>query len=267
MALVSCPNCGGSISDKAKKCIHCNYQLLEAPSLKCIECGENLIEGATICAKCGCPVDTEGMSPQKVEVTSFKLKPKLTKKTLVIAAAIFASILILIVGTIVFQKLNTRNTSAEYSENLENIIYTILDGAVESESCGNLINSVWYNSIYQVSDTTTDKYTRSNYGKGSYYDDFNDALSNLFSDSVFMSRVSNIKDNQKAVSNLMRKMINPPAEWEEAYVDLKMFYDAYVELTNLAISPTGSLSSYSSAFNEADSNLANYYSKMLLYIE
>jgi len=267
MALVSCPNCGGAISDKAKKCVHCNYQLLEVSPLKCAECGENLKEDATICPKCGCPTDNDLRSPQKVEVTSFKLKPKLSKKTQIIIAAIFAFVLIFVAGAILLQKANASKTSVDYAENLENIIYTILDGAVESETCGNLINSVWYNSIYQVSDTTTDKYTRSNYGNGSYYDDFNDALSNLFSDSVFQSRVSSIEENQKAVSNLMKKMINPPAEWEEAYADLKVFYDAYVELTNLVTNPTGSLTSFSSAFNTADSDLANYYSKMLLYLE
>ena len=45
------------------------------------------------------------------------------------------------------------------------------------------------------------------------------------------------------------------------------YYDAYLELTNLAISPTGSLQSYTDDFNEADSNVLKYYNAMDVYIE
>ena len=59
---------------------------------------------------------------------------------------------------------------------------------------------------------------------------------------------------------------NPPAGYEEAYEALKEYYSAYLELTNMATNPSGSLQSYSSNFNEADSNALNCYNAMRLYI-
>ena len=64
----------------------------------------------------------------------------------------------------------------------------------------------------------------------------------------------------------MKKLKNPPSEWEEAYDDLKDYYDSYLELTNLAISPTGSLTTFSSKFNDADNNMSTSYSKLKNYI-
>ena len=40
----------------------------------------------------------------------------------------------------------------------------------------------------------------------------------------------------------MKDLVNPPEEYKEAYEKLQDFYDSYLELTNLVISPTGSLS-------------------------
>ena len=45
----------------------------------------------------------------------------------------------------------------------------------------------------------------------------------------------------------MKDLVNPPEEYKEAYEKLQDFYDSYFELTNLVISPTGSLSSYTNA--------------------
>ena len=84
--------------------------------------------------------------------------------------------------------------------------------------------------------------------------DFNDALRNLFADSTFCSQIADIEENQESVAELMEQLKNPPAGYEEAYEALKEYYSAYLELTNMATNPSGSLQSYSSNFNEADSN-------------
>ena len=65
----------------------------------------------------------------------------------------------------------------------------------------------------------------------------------------------------------MKDMRNPPKEYEEAYGALKDFYDAYTKLVNLAVNPTGNLTSYTSSFNEADTETLNTYKAALLYVE
>ncbi len=52
MALINCPECGKQISDKAKVCIHCGFELNFE---KCPECGAPLFSADTVCRNCGCP--------------------------------------------------------------------------------------------------------------------------------------------------------------------------------------------------------------------
>ena len=65
----------------------------------------------------------------------------------------------------------------------------------------------------------------------------------------------------------MKRLTNPPEEYKEAYSALKEFYDAYLELTNLVIDPTGSYSTYSEDFNDADTRTAKCYEAMGIYID
>lgn len=136
----------------------------------------------------------------------------------------------------------------------------MLTGASTAEEAGTLIHDVWYDTIFDEHNADTSKYTSGN-------SDFNDSLSELFSDEEFQDKIASIKSNQATVKELMQELTNPPAEYEEAYNTLKDYYDAYLELTNLAISPTGSLQSYTDDFNEADSNVLKYYNAMDVYIE
>lgn len=86
------------------------------------------------------------------------------------------------------------------------------------------------------------------------------------SDDDFKKDIESIKDNQDSTDYIMKDLVNPPEEYKEAYEKLQDFYDSYLELTNLVISPTGSLSSYTSNFNEADSATSNAYKAMQRYI-
>ncbi len=275
MALITCPNCGKPVSDKAELCPHCNYQLKEVKEVSdekhfCAECGAELSGDTTVCSNCGCPVVIEEKTteePQKVEVVSvnFSDKKKAAKKYVISSIAVA---LVLVLGIVIFsiiQKQNAANISANYSENLSTATTTMLVGAVKAESAGNLIKSVWYNTIYEERDTKTDKYTRNDWG--TFNDDFNDSLSKLFSDSSFKIDISAIEINQSTVSELMKALKNPPEEYEEAYDAIKELYDSYLELTNLAINPSGSLQTFSSNFNNADSEVSIKYNAMKIYIE
>lgn len=276
MALITCSNCGKEVSDKAKTCPACGCQLIdeipnESKPIVCEDCGTEIPVNAEVCPQCGCPVTVKNESsdesvPQKVEIASVNLSTvKKSAKKYIIAAIVVLVLIIagIVIGSIIKSNQSAKN-SEDYSENLKAATTTMLLGASEAESAGNLIKSVWYNTIYEERDTATDKYTRSN-GYG-FNKDFNDSLSALFADSSFQSKISSIKSNQEIVSNLMKKLQNPPEEYEEAYEAIKEFYDAYLELTGLVISPSGSLQTYSSNFNNADSEASNCYKAMEMYV-
>ena len=147
---------------------------------------------------------------------------------------------------------------------METVSFTMLDGAAKAENAGNLIKSVWYNAIYEERNGETDKYTMKN---GKFVDDFNDALSELFTDENFSNSISEIVTNQSEVANLMKQLKEPPKKYEEAYSVLKIYYDNYLKMTKIVINPTGSLNTFSEDFNTYDNNTVDSYEKMKLYLD
>lgn len=278
MALITCRSCGKQISDKAKACPGCGAIVFpEGPEaikqLFCTECGSAIPSGLEVCPNCGCPVETvdhqddKQESPQKVEITAVNL-PKMKKKTqkgLIIAAII---LVVAVIGTLIGVKLHKDKQAEEaasaYKNNLNLISFSMITGGAKAEEAGNLIKSVWYNAIYEERDNTTDKYTRPD---GFFVDDFNDALANLFADTTFTEIIEEIKENQKIVSGYMKDLKNPPEGFEDAYSAVKDCYDIYLSFTNMVINPSGSLQTFSSNFNDADTSFVNKYNALKLYLE
>ena len=75
MALIICPECGGTVSDKAPACVHCGYPLHSRTAMQaahsgpdtrsqhfCTSCGAALPLGVRFCTSCGAPVGTPGPS-------------------------------------------------------------------------------------------------------------------------------------------------------------------------------------------------------------
>ena len=269
MAMMECPNCGEKVSDKAKKCVHCGAVLIPEVKKYCQECGTELETESEICPNCGCPVEdkekTENV-PQQVEVTGVKIAGK-SKKIIAIGAVVLLAAMLIVAAVLQGQKKKEAEEAAkrieEYSVNLELATYTMLSGASEAETCGNLIKKVWYNAIYEERDDSTDKYTRP---KGYFVSDFNEALQNLYLDTSFSSRVSGINDNQETVNSLMKQLKNPPEDYEDAFETVSELYDAYTSLTNMVIDPSGSLQTFSENFNNADSEMVNCLNSMKLYL-
>lgn len=271
MAMITCPNCGEQVSDKAKSCVHCGVSLQPEEKMVCEECGTELEEGMEICPSCGCPVKKSREAntdiPQQVEVAGVRMTKKM-KKIALIAGAALVLIVAVIFGVRQIQKMKAADEAEkakkEYMANLNSITYLMLDACATAEDCGNLIKSVWSNAIYEDSDEKTDKYTMPD---GYFVADFNEALGNLFSDSSFSAKVKSVSDKQDSVNALMKKMKNPPEEYKEAYDKMQKFYDAFLALTNMVTDPSGSLQTYSTSFSEADTEATNCYKAMKVYLE
>ncbi len=278
MSIIKCSNCEKEISDKAKECPQCGQPVIldtpvqeEVTPILCEECGIEIPEGMDACPNCGLPApvkeETAEEAPQNIEDTGTN-PPQVTrnpKKLMFIAVgALLIIVIAFFVGNSIHQKNKAAQLSKEYEAMLESAASTMLDGAVVAEDVGNLVKSVWYNAIYEEADPETDEYTRPN---GYFVDDFNDALNNLFSSTAFNFMVYAVESNQEQVTELMKDLRNPPDEFEDAYDAIKELYDAYNALTNLVTDPSGSLTSFSQSFHEADTELANCYNAMKLYID
>ena len=245
MSLVSCPGCGESVSDKAKQCPNCAYDFTEKATIICAECGASYGKDLSACPKCGCPTASEPKSQKKHTAS------------IIVAIVIIISCILGIRG---YKNLKLQ----EYRDNIKTVSYTMLNGAADAEGVGNLIKSVWSNAIYKRQDDDTDKFTMRN---GRFVDNFNDALDALYSDDDFQKSLSEIRDNQSEVEILMKKLKKPPKEYEDLYALVQDYYEKYLKLTRLAISPTGSLNSFSEDFHKYDDDTVNAYDKIKIYLD
>lgn len=273
MALISCPNCGNEVSDKAEACPHCGFVLKEKEKVTCPECGKEVDADALVCPFCGNPLkEAPKEEVQKVELSKVAIpKAKINKKVLIGLAAA----LLVVLG--IFMAVSS-NREKEYVKNYKAAVSSMLSGGARSETVCNEIVAVWSNSINHKFDPKTNMYTlTSAYRNDSYYssksgsatssqrkyfnDDFNTSLSLYFLDSGYTTATSSIKTNQESVSNLMQKLSKPPKGYENAYSALDSLYDSYLTMTQLALDPQGSLNSYSQQFHNADNDLLSCYKK------
>lgn len=184
------------------------------------------------------------------------------KKKLVILGIVVFVVVCGVIGFVLISK----NNKSSYIEKLETTRLEMLDGGSKAESLCNLTNKVWYNSIYEERDEETDKYVTYTLIDSIYatvfYHSFEDAINNLYSDEETVNTVSEIEDNQKNVKSLIKDLQNPPKNLKNCYDTILNMYDYYKDLTDLAISPTGSLEDYSDSKREAIDGFMTEFEKL-----
>ncbi len=225
MALITCPECGKEVSDRAASCPHC-----------------------------GCPLET----------ASAGAVPAASKKKL----ALFVCAAVVAVAAVVAITLSIKRSAQEaaavaahdeYIDTLVSARFLMLSGAADAEELYNLIHDVWYNTIYEKRDSDTYQYTHTG---GKVNEDFNTSLSKLFAADSTKSAISSIEENQNDVADLMKLLQNPTEEFSICYDTVSNLYTAYQSMTDLAISPSGSLTTFTSDFNDCDNQFMALYKKL-----
>lgn len=126
--------------------------------------------------------------------------------------------------------------AAAYQGELVQLAERIQEYAVDAYEVAAAEESVWRNSIYQQQDESTDPYTMEN---GVFLEDFDDALGNLYNDSVFAARLASVQTNRGSAAGSMSGLKDAPEGYEDVYQALKEQYDTYIKLTNLALNNGG----------------------------
>ena len=88
----------------------------------------------------------------------------------------------------------------------------------------------------------------------------------LYSADSTVSTLNAIKENRTEVGELFKKLQNPPDSFTACYTIANDLYDTYYKLTGLAISPSGSLSSFSNDFSDYDKTFMELYDKLGLLL-
>jgi hypothetical protein len=257
MALIKCPHCGQDVSDKATKCVHCGTSLpLER---FCSECGQVVKVDEKVCSNCGNPLSVDENKNtnklQQVEVTKVRFPKKIIP--------ICLGVITLVIGFIFVSKYFH---NSNYSAKMKTVYEKIFKSAVDVETSGNLIQSVWYNAVFEKSDYKTNKYTKSSVDSYSFVG-FNTALLSLFNDSTFENDINKIGNDSEEITKIMRDLTNPPDEYKDAYVKLSSCYDSYINFVNLVKSPSGNLSSYTEKINDYDLGVLNSLNALKPYIK
>ena len=218
--------------------------------ISCPECGKEISDAAQACPHCGHPI-------QEPQPHGTPPVPRKSKRPIIIAACVI--FLVAVVGIFVSFQQKQSSDRAEYIASLNELRTQAIRGGSIAEKMCNLTKQVWYNTIYKERDSVTDKYTRSG---GVFHDDFNTSLSLLYAEDNTATVISGLQANREVVDGIMADLQNPPAEFSACYEAADSLYDAYCGLLDLAISPSGSLKSYSENFSEYDDELLRYYNKL-----
>lgn len=262
MALITCPECNHQVSDRAASCPHCGYPFAVEESNVMIT-----------------PINTESNPECRVEVA-----PSSPNKKRIILISVICAVILAIIGSVIAlivikdkqdearqqelarqEELAKKEAEArtEYIENLNEFVLSALFGGADAEKLCNLTKSVWYDTIYEEYNSETAPYTQTN---GKFHDDFNTSLAKLYSSSSYLKSVADIKDNRNIVDELYKKLLNPDDEFQKCFEEVEALYSAYYDLTKLAISPSGSLKSYSEDLSEFDKEFISHYDKLKLLI-
>ncbi len=182
------------------------------------------------------------------------------RKKFLIVGVVCALVLLSAIGLFANARHQAEQREA-YIASLNELREQAIRGGSMAETLCNLTKKVWYNTIYEEKDSGTDKYTRVN-RVGAFHDDFNTSLSALYSDDDVVTVISGLRASREIVDGIMADLQNPTDEFSACYDAADSLYDAYCGLVDLAISPSGSLKSYSEDFGEYDGDLLKYYRKL-----
>lgn len=242
MALIVCPECNKQISDQAGACPHCGYPLINTA-----EKPKNQIQTTR---------------KRKINVVNAILFP-----VLILAAAVLVTCVLLLISNNrkkqedyqeSIQQESIRQESIEQSEAEEaarieaynryvlvanTFMSEIASGEDAAYSLCRLQGKVWYNAIWEVSNSETDKYTKPN---GAFVEDFNDAL-DAFRDD-YLVEIGYLLTNRDQVEALHKKLMSAPSNLEKLSGKIEDLYVSYRKYTALIVEGGESYNSFSEKF-------------------
>lgn len=228
--------------------------------INCEQCGTKLSEGSLFCNKCGSKIISNEVElvnmHEEIAVsiqTDDSMVPKVKKKKTLLISLLTLIVLIAFGGGgywyITDQQKKEEASINQYKEDLAFAVMRMMGYSIISEQICNQYAKVWDEAI------------DADYGievNGKYASDFNEAI--VYQREAFEEKdvLKNIKDNTAEVDKLMRRLNDPPAEYQNSYDKLIELYGLYTQYAELADYPKGSLLE----FNKTRNNLSSEISKL-----
>lgn len=103
---------------------------------------------------------------------------------------------------------------------------------------------VWHNAVYKEGTYYTGEY---------YHKDFNEALQIV--QRVLENNIRTIKENEESFVRMLKNIQHPPSRYSNIHKDLIRLYGLVSDFDSLAITPEGSLTSYSQKTSDLSSSI------------
>lgn len=247
--------------------------IIESNLMKCPDCGHEVSKKAEKCPNCGCPI--------KFDSDKKRFKKGNKKKIIMLIVIILVLIAISMFIGFSIHRNNEKRKAKLYKDNLSEVATMINKSSSSVEFCGRLIYNVWNNAIQEKFNDVTDKYTVKNpkpregssfeevwdwLDKEHFYD-YNTALQNLFSAEEFINETDKIYTEQNKIKGRMKELKNPPTQFKEEYEAVKNYYEIYLSFATMVTNVNGSLQTWSSNYNNTETDLLNGYKKVQTYID
>ncbi len=252
---VICSHCGSEAKENATFCAKCGGRV-EVAKHYCYNCGGAVQPMAKFCPVCG--VSTAITSPTPiaypknkrpvaapVESPSFSLS---AKKELVKIIAVVLAIVVGIAGVVAISAIKTKRATAvtEYQQNVSAFYKKVLVAGTKLEKIGNETKNYWRAYVY--SESYNWEYA---YSVDQAIENAHSYASAVISEARELD--SEIKELYEALSDIPNGRKNQ--NLEDVFELVEKVYDAYQEMYDYIMDPTGNYTHFLETFDETYANL------------
>ena len=139
----------------------------------------------------------------------------------------------------------------EYGKKLNFLVMNMLNTGADAEKMINGYIDVWHKAIFNASVMVN----------GKWYSNFNGAVSALKSQFEQEGKIEELQKSLDKTENDLKKLKNPPEEYKELYELVVDMYKIHKEFIEYAITPSGSLQSYSNDAKDLSQQFINFYNE------
>lgn len=256
---VKCTNCGADIGEGQAFCATCGTPTTVpvANRIKtCNKCGTVIQDNTVFCPTCGNNVSVSATTPAIEAFNAMVTKKKKSKKAISIIAGIL--VIFAIIGGFVANNIIQEKKAAEearllaeaveeYKDNAYDFYLKVLSSGSTMEDIGNEIQKSWK------------AYVNSSYYNGKRYYSVDSAVS--AAQTYMYSDISSVKSANSSIEALYKELLVIPDTNDQVLVELKNVvketYEAYKDMYDCVIDPSGNYNSWTSEFGNTDSELAD----------
>lgn len=126
-SLINCPNCGMSISSKAKKCVHCGelFYQKQSTGIVCPDCKKEVPIGMMECPNCGCPIE------ENLPKAGYKVNIDINMKRIVVSLIVIALLCVIGIAVYNIKIVRPKKVEAQNKEVYEEAVALLEKGKYE----------------------------------------------------------------------------------------------------------------------------------------